>query len=91
LVECADLLDDVRADLCLGSGYLDYSAHVAEEDEGYSSQDSDVVNPACKDNFFVDMVLEFGSESCPLEMGNVASCTVRQGCSAWNRTTCLFF
>ena len=46
LVECADLLDDVKADFGFGGGHLNDSAHVAEEDEGYSSKDSDVVDPA---------------------------------------------
>ena len=44
------------------------------------------MNPACQDNLSVDMVLEFGGEGCPLEMGDVAGCAVRHGYSAWKRT-----
>ena len=71
-MQCADLLDDVRADLCLGSGYLDDSTHVTEEDEGYSSQDSHVVNPAGQDDILVQVLFQLGGEGCTLEMGNVA-------------------
>ena len=90
-MEGADLLDDVGADLCFGSGYLDDSAHVAEEDEGYSSEDPYIVNPAGQDDVLVQVLFQLGGEHCTLEIGNAAGWAVRQGCSAWNRTGCLFF
>jgi hypothetical protein len=49
------------------------------------------VNPAGQDDVLVQVLFQLGGERCTLEMGNVAGWAVRQGCSAWKRTLCLFF
>jgi dihydrodipicolinate synthase/N-acetylneuraminate lyase len=49
------------------------------------------VNPARQNDILVQVLFQLGGEGCTLEMGNVAGWAVRQSCSAWNRTRCLFF
>src|SRR5690348_3189745 len=91
LVEGSYLLGDVDADLCFGRGHLDNSGHVTEEDEGYSSEDSDIVNPAGEDDILVQVFFELGGKNCSLEMTCMAGLGARQGCSASNDTRYLFF
>src|SRR5207302_7734147 len=69
LVETRYLLQHLSRSLRLGSRHLNDTTHVPEKQEGDSSQDADVMNPACQHHFLVQALAELGREMGPFQTG----------------------
>src|SRR2546425_6662028 len=67
LVETRDLLQDLCRSLGLRSSHLNNTTHVPEKQEGDSSQDPDIVDPACQNHFLVQALSELRGEMGPLQ------------------------
>src|SRR2546427_9330906 len=67
LVQTRDLLQDLSRSLRLGSRHLNNTTHVPQKQEGDSSKDPDVVDPACQDHFLVQALSELRGEMGPLQ------------------------
>src|SRR5205809_8094864 len=69
LVYTRDLLQDLSGRLRLRSSHLNDPTHIPEEKKRDSSQDPDVMNPACENHLLVQALSELRREMRPFQMG----------------------